>query len=65
MKFHHIIWALTNKYNYIVNPPLREKGDIDFLIKAIKEGYVDAIATDSMLPTVKKIKQRAHQEFLD
>ncbi len=41
---HHL--ALTNKYNYRVNPPLRDKEDIDFLIKAIKEGYVDAIATD-------------------
>jgi len=41
---HHL--ALTNKYNYRVNPPLREEDDIDFLIKAIKDGYVDAIATD-------------------
>ncbi|WP_461614049.1 dihydroorotase [Clostridium sp. Marseille-QA1073] len=41
---HHL--ALTNNYDYRVNPPLREKNDIDFLIKAIKDGYVDAIATD-------------------
>jgi dihydroorotase len=41
---HHL--ALTKDTNYKVNPPLREKEDIAFLINAIKEGYVDAIATD-------------------
>lgn len=41
---HHL--ALTKETDYKVNPPLREKEDIDFLIKAIKDGYVDAIATD-------------------
>jgi dihydroorotase len=41
---HHI--ALTSEVTYRVNPPLREQRDVDYLIKCIKEGYVDAIATD-------------------
>lgn len=41
---HHL--ALTSNLKYKVNPPLREEEDIAFLIKAIKEGWVDAIATD-------------------
>lgn len=41
---HHI--ALTSETDYRVNPPIREKEDVDYLIKAIKDGYVDAIATD-------------------
>lgn len=41
---HHL--ALTGESIYRVNPPLREEEDVDFLVKAIKEGYVDAIATD-------------------
>jgi len=41
---HHI--ALTSDVSYRVNPPLREQRDVDYLIKCIKEGYVDAIATD-------------------
>ncbi len=41
---HHI--ALTSEIKYRVNPPIREKEDVDYLIKCIKDGYVDAIATD-------------------
>jgi dihydroorotase len=41
---HHI--ALTEEVSYRVNPPLRKSEDVDFLIQAIKDGYVDAIATD-------------------
>lgn len=41
---HHI--ALTNEIEYRVNPPLREEEDRLAIIEAIKEGYVDAIATD-------------------
>lgn len=41
---HHL--TLTRKVKYKVNPPLRETEDIEYLIKAIKEGWVDAIATD-------------------
>ncbi len=42
---HHI--ALTDEEsNYRVNPPIRGAEDVDYLIKAIKDGIVDAIATD-------------------
>lgn len=41
---HHLI--LTSKAGYKVNPPLREAEDIQYLIDALKEGWVDAIATD-------------------
>lgn len=41
---YHI--ALTKETEYRVNPPLREKSDVDAIIKAIEEGWVDAIATD-------------------
>lgn len=41
---HHL--ALTKETEYRVNPPLREEEDIAALIEGIKEGYVDAIATD-------------------
>lgn len=41
---HHL--SLTKDAVYKVNPPLREAEDIFYLVKAIKDGYVDAIATD-------------------
>lgn len=42
---HHI--ALSNDIsNYRVNPPIRAKEDVDFLIKAIANGNVDVIGTD-------------------
>ena len=41
---HHI--ALTDSTSYRVNPPLRQEEDIDVIIKAIQDGYVDTIATD-------------------
>ncbi|EYE87969.1 dihydroorotase [Fervidicella metallireducens AeB] len=41
---HHL--ALTGEMQYRVNPPLRNIEDIRFLIDAIKNNYVDAIATD-------------------
>ncbi|WP_123054428.1 dihydroorotase [Clostridium sp. JN-1] len=40
---HHI--ALLNS-SYKVNPPIRDKEDVGFLINAIKDGWVDAIGTD-------------------
>ncbi len=40
----HHIWFYG--LNYKVNPPIREKQDVDFIINAIKNGKVDAIATD-------------------
>lgn len=41
---HHIY--LDNSFDYRVNPPLRDKEDIEFIIDAIKNGYVDVISTD-------------------
>lgn len=41
---HHI--ALTDEVKYRVNPSLRKDEDVNFLINAIKEGYVDTIGTD-------------------
>jgi len=41
---HHL--ALTEETKYRVNPPIRKTEDVDFLIKAIKDGFVDVIATD-------------------
>jgi dihydroorotase len=48
---HHI--ALTDETAYQVNPPLRKKGDIDFLIRSIQEGWVDAIGTDHAPHTIE------------
>jgi dihydroorotase len=41
---HHL--ALTSATHYRVNPPLRTQRDVDFLIHAVEQGWVDAIATD-------------------
>jgi dihydroorotase len=41
---HHL--ALTEAIDYKVNPPLRNREDIEYIIQAIREGYVDIIATD-------------------
>ncbi len=41
---HHL--ALTSETKYRVNPPIRESEDVNFIIKAIQDGYVDVIATD-------------------
>lgn len=41
---HHI--ALTDEVEYRVNPPLRSKEDVKVIIEAIKDGFVDTIATD-------------------
>ncbi len=48
---HHI--ALTSSTDYRVNPPLREQEDVDVIIKAIQDGYVDALATDHAPHTVE------------
>jgi dihydroorotase len=41
---HHL--ALTSATSYRVNPPLRTQQDVDVLIRAVEQGWVDAIATD-------------------
>lgn len=40
---HHI--ALWDS-DYSVNPPIRTKEDVDYIVSAIREGYIDAIGTD-------------------
>lgn len=53
---HHI--ALTRDINdYRVNPPIREKEDVDSVIKAIKDGVVDCIGTDHA-PHTKEDKEK-------
>lgn len=53
---HHI--ALTNdENNYRVNPPIREKSDVDFLLKAISHGDVECIGTDHA-PHTKEDKEK-------
>lgn len=41
---HHIFG--DSSVGYRVNPPLRDKEDIEAIIEAIKNGYVDSIGTD-------------------
>lgn len=40
---HHIVLSGNN---YRVNPPIRDKEDVDYLVDSIKKGWVDAISTD-------------------
>lgn len=47
---HHI--ALWDS-DYSVNPPIRNKQDVDYIVSAIREGYVDAIATDHAPHTIE------------
>jgi dihydroorotase len=47
---HHL--ALTSATHYRVNPPLRTQRDVDFLIHAVQQGWVDAIATDHAPHTI-------------
>ena len=54
---HHL--ALMGEECYRVNPPIREKEDIEALIKAINDGFVDAIATDHAPHTEKDKKNGA------
>lgn len=53
---HHI--ALTRDINdYRVNPPIREKEDVEYLINAIKSGMVDCIGTDHAPHTIEEKKK--------
>ena len=52
---HHI--ALTKEQEYKVNPPLRNEEDINFIINAIKDGFVDTIGTDHA-PHSKEDKEK-------
>ncbi|MGL5067142.1 MAG: dihydroorotase [Sarcina sp.] len=42
----HHIFLDTSKSNYRVNPPIREKEDVNSIIDAIRLGIVDCIGTD-------------------
>lgn len=42
----HHIYLTTKESNYRVNPPIRERADVDSIINAIKLGFVDCIGTD-------------------
>lgn len=53
---HHI--ALTKDVNnYRVNPPIRDKEDVNSIIKAIRNGVVDCIGTDHA-PHTKEDKEK-------
>lgn len=54
---HHI--ALDDETSCRVNPPLREKADVEYLIKAIKCGLVDTISTDHAPHTLEDKKNGA------
>jgi len=41
---HHL--GLCNETEYVVNPPLREIRDVEYLIESLRDGWIDAIATD-------------------
>lgn len=49
----HHIYLTTKESNYRVNPPIRERADVDSVIKAIKLGFVDCIGTDHAPHTVE------------
>lgn len=51
---HHIFG--DSSLGYRVNPPLREQKDIEAIIEAIKDGYVDSIGTDHAPHTVEDKK---------
>lgn len=53
---HHIS-LYSNSYK--VNPPIREKEDVEALIEAIKDGTIDMIATDHAPHTVEDKKKGA------
>ena len=42
----HHIGLILEESNYRVNPPIREKEDVQAIVKAIKQGVVDCIGTD-------------------
>lgn len=56
---HHLFFCqedlnVKNRNFIQMNPPVRKKEDCEFLIKAIKDGYVDLIATDHAPHTIKE-----------
>ena len=53
----HHIFLTRDINNYRVNPPIREKEDVNSIIKAIKDGIVDCIGTDHA-PHTKEDKEK-------
>lgn len=53
----HHIWF--SEYDYRVNPPIREPEDVQFLMQAMADGYVDCIATDHAPHTAEDKKNGA------
>ncbi len=53
---HHIYFS-SDEENYRVNPPIREKDDVEYLLSAIEDGFVDMIATDHA-PHSKEDKEK-------
>lgn len=53
----HHIGLYDNDYR--VNPPIREKEDVDAIIQGIKDGTIDTIATDHAPHTIEDKKQGA------
>ena len=53
----HHIYLTKDKKDYRVNPPIREKEDVNEVIKAIKDGIVDCIGTDHA-PHTKEDKEK-------
>lgn len=56
---HHLYFADKKRDEMRVNPPIRKEKDRKFLLKMIKEGYVDAIATDHAPHSDQEKKQNA------
>ncbi len=52
----HHIFLTQDISNYRVNPPIREKEDVEYIHWAIKHGYVDTIGTDHA-PHTKEDKE--------
>ena len=53
----HHIFLTQDISNYRVNPPIREKEDVEYIHWAIKHGYVDTIGTDHA-PHTKEDKEK-------
>lgn len=49
----HHIYLSSDESNYRVNPPIREMEDVEAMLWAVEEGYVDMIATDHAPHTVE------------
>lgn len=55
----HHIGLTTEESNYRVNPPIREKADVNAIIEGIKDGTVDCIGTDHAPHTEEDKKKGA------